>query len=96
MIFESEDNMIKIIRFILAVDRKRRCRTVRIALWLLKQVCDVEKNKMYTYSDKLDQLDLDHDNVSTRIYDDIEEKYLTCECSFDSLESAIKDIEFVY
>ena len=43
--------MLKLLRSILSVDRKRRNLAVGFALWLLRLVRDIEKDKMDCYSD---------------------------------------------
>ena len=88
--------MIKLFRAILSVHRKRRGLAVRLALRLLRLVRDIEKDEMYRYSDKLDELDLTPENVSRCDYTAIEEKCSDCECTLGFLDSAIEDLEFAY
>jgi len=88
--------MIKLFQSILSANRKRRCRAVRCALWLLRSVRDVELAEMCRYSDKLDELDSKPDNVSRRAYVAAEEGYSSCEDAIGFLESAIEDLAFAY
>jgi len=88
--------MLKLFRSILSVDRKRRNFAVRLAIWLLCLVRDIEKDVLYRYSDMLDEFDLDSGNSSRRDYIAIEEVCSDCECILGFLESAIEDLEFAY
>jgi hypothetical protein len=69
---------------------------VGLALRLLRLVRDIEKDKVYHYSDRLDEFDLEHQSDSKDDYIAIEEKYSDCECALGFLESAIEDLEFAY
>jgi hypothetical protein len=69
---------------------------VRLALRLLRLIHDIEKDEAYYYSDRLDEFDLDSQNISRCDYIAIEEKYSECECTLGFLESAIEDLEFAY
>ena len=90
--------MLKFFRTILFTDRKRRSLAVRLALWLLRLIHDIEKDEAYYYSDRLDKFDLDSHthNFSRCDYIAIEEKYSECEYTLGFLESAIEDLEFAY
>ena len=88
--------MLKLLRFILSANRKRRGLAVGLTLRLLRLIRDIEKDEAYRYSDKLDELDLDSGDVSSRVYDAIEEEYTTCECILGFLDSAIEELEFAY
>ena len=85
--------MKKIVRFLLASDRRRRRRTAAIALWLLRLARDAESEEMWRLSDILDGIDAD---VSRREYNAAEEDCLYCESALGLLESAIDDLEFAY
>jgi len=69
---------------------------VGFSLWLLRQVCDVEKEETYRNSDRLDELDLNPESISRRAYIAVEDDYLNCECALGFLESAIEDLELAY
>jgi len=88
--------MLKLFRAFLSAKRKRRCLAVGLALCLLRLVCDIEKDEMYRYSDRLDEFDLDFQNTSHRDYIALEEGYSECECALGFLESAIEDLEYAY
>jgi hypothetical protein len=88
--------MKKLLLIFLSAGRKRRTMAVGAALWLLRQVCDVEKDELYRLSDKLDELGLDSEGVSRREYSAAEEGYSDCECALGFLECAIDDLEFAY
>ena len=92
----SVASMLKLLRSFLTVDRKRRCLAVGLVIWLLRLVCDIEKDEFYRYSDKLDEFDLNSENVSRNVYNAVEEEYLVCECVLGFLESAIEDLEYAY
>jgi hypothetical protein len=85
--------MQKIFSFFLASGRKRRCRSVSMALWLLRLLRDAESDEMWHNSDLLDSIDAD---VSRRQYATIEDDYLNSEFALGHLESAIEDLEFAY
>ena len=88
--------MLKFFRAILSVDRKRRRLAVGLVLWLLRLLRDIEKDEAYRYSDKLDEFDLDPQNVTRADYIAMEEVYSECEFVLGFLESAIEDLEFAY
>jgi len=88
--------MQKLFRAFLSAGRKRRGLTVGVALWLLRQVRDVEKDEAWRASDKLDSFDWKPDAITRRAYSVVEDDYLSCEHSLDVLESAIDDLEFAY
>jgi len=88
--------MKKFFRLFLTSDRKRRCLAVGAALWLLRLIRDVEYDEMQRNSDMLDNFDPEDRETSRRDYSVIEERYLSCECAFGVLDSAIEDIEFTY
>lgn len=85
--------MQKLLRFILSADRKRRALVVGIALWLLRQIRDVEEEDFLYNLDKLDEFDLEHDRHG---YIAIEEEYLSCEYALAALDSAIDELEYAY
>jgi hypothetical protein len=88
--------MNKLFRFILSTGRKRRITVVGIALWLLRQVRDIEEGELWRHSDKLDKIDLEHDKISFREYTTIEEECSNCECALGFIDSAIEDLEYAY
>jgi len=69
---------------------------VGFSLWLLRQVCDVEKEETYRNSDRLDELSLNPESFSRHAYIAVEDDYLNCECALGFLESAIEDLELAY
>jgi len=83
-------------RSILCAGRRRRCKVVGIALWILRSVRDVESAEVYRYSDVLDRLDSHPKSVSKREYAAIEEEYSNCEHALDVLDCAIEDIDIAY
>jgi len=88
--------MLKLFRYILSTNRKHRRFAVGFALPLLRLIRDIERDETYRYSDKLDELDLDSENLSMCEYNAIEENYTICEHTLDFLDSAIEDLEFAY
>jgi len=85
--------MQKIIRFFL-YDRKRRCLVAGIVLWWLRKIRDVEKDEMSRNSEMLERFGSMPNRNS--YYYDIEEEYLSCEYAFETLDSAIDELEIVY
>ena len=89
-------NMKKICRFFLASGRKRRCRTVRMVLWLLRMLRDVENDEVWRYSDLLDSFDSECEGFSKHKYNAVEEKCEECEFALSALDSAIEYLEDAY
>jgi hypothetical protein len=88
--------MQKLFRFFLSAKRKRRGLIVGAALWMLRQVYDVEKDELYRYYNRLEDFDWDSENVSKSVYAAIEDECWNCEHSLGFLDSAIEDLEFAY
>ena len=88
--------MQKMFRFFLISGRKRRRRTASVALWLLRQLRDAEKDEALRNSDILDGSETGSERLSRREYAAIEEECLCCEYAQEALESAIEDIECAY
>jgi hypothetical protein len=88
-------SMKKLFHSILSANRKRRDVVVTFALWVLRQVRDVEKDEMHRYSDKLDEHVVpEPESVFGREYAEIEDEYSNCEYSLGVLEYAIESLEF--
>lgn len=85
-----------LVHSILSASRKRRCRAVSFALWLLRIIHGIEEDEMNRYSDVLDGFGPVSDNVSRRRYNAVEDVYLECECAVGYLISAIEDLEFAF
>ena len=77
---------------------KRKCRSLAAgaALWLLRQVYEVEKGEMHRFSDMLDSFDAEPGSCSRREYAAIEEECLESECALGFLDCAIVDLGFAY
>jgi len=88
--------MIMSFHSILAASRKRRNLTVSAALWLLRQVRDVEENEMRRYEIELYKLDSEPESVSMREYAAIEDEYSECEYALGVIDYAIEDLELAY
>jgi hypothetical protein len=88
--------MKKLFRSILSSNRKRRNLTVSAALWLLRQVRDVEEDEMRRYEGELYKLDSEPVSVSKREYAAIEDEYTECEYALGVIDYAIEDLELAY
>ena len=88
--------MQKLSRSILCAGRKRRRRAAGIALWLLRQIRDAEKDEMRRYECRLDKLDRDGESVPARKYAALEDECLNCEYALDTLELVIEELELEY
>jgi hypothetical protein len=88
--------MILLFHSILSASRKRRDLAVSAALWLLRQVRDVEEDEMHRYESKLDKLDSTPGSVSKREYAAVEDEYSECEYSLGVIDNAIEDIALAY
>jgi DNA-directed RNA polymerase specialized sigma54-like protein len=89
--------MQKLIRSFLSASRKRRILATDAALWLLRQVYDVESDKMHRCLDKLDLIDsVDDEGFLQHEYDVVEEEHSDSECAVSHLDSAIEDLEYAY
>ena len=88
--------MKKIFWFIMVSGRRRRCHAAGLALWLLRQIRDVENGEMWRCSDLLDSFAADIAGVSLSKYNAIEDEYLNCEYAVGFLDCAIEDLESAY
>ena len=88
--------MKKFFRLALSSHRKRRCMVLGAALWLLRQLLDVEEIEMRRCSDFLDSLAWGPDSASRRSYTAAEEELYSCEHAYQTLVSAIDDLDFAY
>lgn len=85
-----------LLRSLLSASRKRRNLAVSTALWLLRQVRDVEKDEMHRYECTLEKLDSEPKCVSKREYAAIEDEYTECEYALGVIDYAIEDLELAY
>jgi len=88
--------MSKIIRITLSSGRRCRRLAVGMAIWLLRQVSDVEKDEMWRCNDMLDSIDLDAGGISRHRYELIEMECEISEFALAYIESAIEELEYAY
>ena len=88
--------MKKLFRFILSTNRKRRTLVIGVVLWMLRQIRDVEQEKVWRSANKLDDFDREPEGASSQDRLAIEGECLICEYALEALESVIEDLEFAY
>jgi len=88
--------MLKLLKSTLTSNRKRRCRALSAAIWLLRIIYDIETAEMNRYSKMLDEFDCIPGKVSKREYALTEEECISSECALGFLECAITDLEYAY
>jgi len=88
--------MLKLLMAPLTSNRKRRCRAVSAAIWLLRIIYDIETAEMNRYSNLLDEFDFTPGKASKHEYALTEEECISSECALGFLECAITDLEYAY
>ena len=88
--------MLKLINIFLTANRKRRYLAISATIWLLRLIYDIEMTELHSYSNKFDEFNSEHGNVSQRDYTLAEEGCCNCEHSIAFLDCAIVDLGFAY
>ena len=88
--------MLKLLMSSLTSSRKRRCRAVSVAIWLLRIIYDIETSEMNRCSNLLDDFDFTPGKATKHEYALIEEECISSECALGFLECAISDLEYAY
>jgi len=86
--------MPKIICGYLSSGRHRRYKALKAALWLLRQILDVEKDELWRNCDMLEELE--PYSVPYGVYSTYEEMCEESEYAVAAIESAIEELEYVY
>jgi len=82
-------------QIVLSSGRRSRRLAVGMALWLLRQVRDIEKDEMWRCSDMLCSTDPDA-GIPRHRYELIEMECEISEYALAYLDSAIEELEFAY
>jgi len=85
--------MKKLFHSILSKNRNRRNLAVATALWLLRQIRDVEEDEMCRHKDMLDKLP---GSAAEHEYAVIENEYFDCGHALDALEYVIENLNLEY
>jgi hypothetical protein len=85
--------MKKLFRAVLYANRRHRNWAVASALWLLRQVRDIEEYEMHRCEDLLDKF---NPPQREREYAAIEDEHSECEYAFSVLEQAIDELTLEY
>jgi hypothetical protein len=88
--------MKKLVRLLMMSNRKYRRVSIRIAIWMLRILFEIEKDDMWRNSDILDGFDPDDDLVSKHMFNTAEEEYYSSEHALGFLECAIDDLYYTY
>ncbi|MCL1852340.1 MAG: hypothetical protein FWF88_04835 [Peptococcaceae bacterium] len=81
-----------VLRRFLISKRERRNRLLRISVWLLERICDAENAEILSNWKKLGAIAA----TNSVLYLSVEGEYLSNEHALTCLESALRDLEFVY